>query len=137
MTRKTLLRIAASLTLFTFVGHTIGVILPPPQDQVEMNNVYNLMKQTIVLLPMGSQKSIATMMIGANICLSILLFLSGLFYLMLASEDDSALIRRQLWLLNISSLAVAITSFFCFFPVPALCTGLAGLLGIFAMKKST
>jgi hypothetical protein len=135
MTRKNLLRTSAFFTLFTFVGHTIGLIRPLPEDQTQVLAVYQMMKQTLVPFPMGAPKSIATLMIGANTTLSVLLFLTGVSYLFLATDAVERSSQRQLMLLNISMLAVAITSYFCFFPLPAICTGLATVLGFVAFQK--
>ncbi len=135
MNRKILLRTSAFFTLFTFVGHTLGLIRPLPEDQTDVLTVYQMMKQTMVPFPMGEPKSIATLMIGANTTLSVLLFLAGISYLFLATDPVERSSQRQLVLLNISMLAVAITSYFCFFPLPTLCTGLAAIFGIVAFRK--
>ncbi len=136
MNRKTLLRIAAGLTLFTFVGHSSTLILPPPQDQVEVVSVYKLMQQTQEVMPMGAIKSIAQIMWGANACTSVLLLLAGLLYISFASEPAGAN-RKQLSLVNLSMLATCAISLLCFFPLPALCTGLAGILGFVSMKAKS
>ncbi|MCC7123473.1 MAG: hypothetical protein IT178_01390 [Acidobacteria bacterium] len=50
MTHVRLLWAAAVLTLFTFAGHSIGGITGPPPEQAEAHQVYETMKQTLVVL---------------------------------------------------------------------------------------
>jgi uncharacterized iron-regulated membrane protein len=138
MTRKLLLRVAAFFTLFTFAGHTTGVIKGPPAEQTAVTNVYEVMRQTMVNLPMGSPKSIGTLMVGANLCLSVLLLLSGLLFILLSmtKEKPAGQDNRVLLLNSLAMLATAAVSFVCFFPMPAICTGLAGILGLIALRRA-
>jgi hypothetical protein len=135
MSRKLLLRIAAFLTLFTFLGHTFGALSGPPKDQPEMANVLGLMDQTMVSLPMAT-KSISTLMLGANLCLSVLLMLSGLLFV--NSSTRTAWTKEDGRILLLNSLAMVATgaiSAVCFFPMPAVCTGLAGILGLISLRS--
>jgi hypothetical protein len=137
MTSKNLLRIAAGLCLMTFAGHTIGMISPVPPDQVNVQSVYSLMKETVVMMPMGGTKTIATLMVGANACLSVLLFLAAAFYFLFGKQNRSKIDQNQLLILNLAMIAVSVISWLCFFPMPALCTGIAGILGIVASRKDS
>ena len=71
MSRMMLLRVAALLTLFTFTGHTFGALSKPPVEAAELVKTYDLMAQTFVSFPVGSPTSIASILFGANIGLSV------------------------------------------------------------------
>ena len=137
MSRKVLLRMAAFFTLFVFVGHTIGAIKGPPPDQTNVIEMYETMGQTMVTLPMSTQRSIATMMWGANICLSVYMLVGGLFFIIQSMTKEKTT-REGKQILIVNSLGLLVTgviSFFVFFPLPAVCLCLSGILGLVASRK--
>ena len=110
MNKKILLRIAAGLVLFTCVGHTIGTFMPP----------------------VGKSQSFFDILFGANIGLSVYLFVSGISLILISSEEKfHSTSKRLLFLESLGLLALAVISVLYFFPVPAICTGIAGVLGLF------
>jgi hypothetical protein len=137
MSRKLLLRVAAFLTLFTFVGHTFGALSGPKLDQEAAATTFGMMQQTMVPFPFGPDKSIATIMFGANIGLSVYLLLAGLLCIAVSTRKDGSEARdKQVIALNsLGLIAMGVISIFCFFPLPAACTGIAGVLGLVALKK--
>lgn len=132
MSRKLLLRIAAVFVFMTFAGHTMGAIQGPPVEQEAVHTLYQQMQQTMVTFPMGAPKSVATLMLGANYCLSVYLFIAGALFVMLSSSPSTR--EDRFVLINSAGMAAtAVISLFCFFPMPAACTGLAALLGFAAV----
>ncbi|MCB1193503.1 MAG: hypothetical protein H7A23_22565 [Leptospiraceae bacterium] len=133
MNKKLLLRIAAGLILFTCVGHTFGTFMPIPSEETEMINAADIMKTTLVPMPIGKKQSYFDILLGANICLSIYLLITGLSFILFSSEDNT---NRKLLLLHSTGLiGVAIVSGLYFFPLPALCTGFAGVLGFIIYSR--
>jgi hypothetical protein len=130
---KNLLYTAAFFVLVTFLGHTAGVILPKPQTTEALITTQELMKQTMVPLPMGSPRSLMELMLGANIFLSIYLLVSSLLFILLAKQNAP---DKKILFLNSAGLAVgAVVCVFYFFPIPALGTGLGALFGFIAWRK--
>ena len=128
MNKKILLRIAAGLVLFTCVGHTIGTFMPLPPEEVELVKVENAMKSALVPFPIGKSQSFFDILRGANLSLSVFLLITGLSFLFM--EDNTNTTNRKLLLLNsLGLVAIGIISAIYFFPVPAMCTGVAGILG--------
>ena len=128
MNKKILLRIAAGLVLFTCVGHTIGTFMPLPPEEVELVKVENAMKSALVPFPIGKSQSFFDILLGANLSLSVFLLITGLSFLFM--EDNTNTTNRKLLLLNsLGLVAIGIISAIYFFPVPAMCTGVAGILG--------
>ena len=131
--RKNLLYMAAFFVLFVFVGHTSGVILPKPQGTEALVTTQQLMKQTLVQMPVGSPRSLTDLMLGVNIFLSIYLLVSGILFILLARKSDS---DNQILILNSAGLALgAIVAAIYIFPVPAVCTGFGAILGFIAYRK--
>lgn len=126
------------MTLFTFAGHSIGGINGPPPEQGEAHQVYETMKQTFVTMPFGSPKTLATMHEGANLCVSFFLLVSGVIFVLLATSKGSRTNteNRILIINSLGMLATGILSQFVFFPLPAMCTGLAGVLGLLANRRA-
>ncbi|MBP7281734.1 MAG: hypothetical protein KBA66_09170 [Leptospiraceae bacterium] len=132
MNKKILLRIAAGLVLFTCVGHTIGTFMPLPPEEVELVKVENAMKSALVPFPVGKSQSFFDILFGANIGLSVYLFVSGISLILISSEEKfHSTSKRLLFLESLGLLALAVISVLYFFPVPAICTGIAGVLGLF------
>ena len=128
MNKKILLRIAAGLVLFTCIGHTIGTFMPLPPEEVELVKVENAMKSALVPFPIGKSQSFFDILLGANLSLSVFLLITGLSFLFM--EDNTNTTNRKLLLLNsLGLVAIGIISAIYFFPVPAMCTGVAGILG--------
>ena len=59
MKRSLLLRVAATLSLITAAGHTVGTFMPVPPEQTQMHATIATMKATMVPMPVGSPKSYA------------------------------------------------------------------------------
>ena len=130
MNKKILLRIAAGLILFTCMGHTFGTFMPVPQEEVELVNTVNAMKSALVPMPIGKKQSYFDIFFGTNISLSIYLLVTGLSFLLFASADNTnTTIRKMLLLQSLGLIGIAIISGLYFFPIPAICTGVAGILG--------
>lgn len=117
---------ASFFTLFTFIGHSIGVISNRALEEMPAFATYQIMKSTEVKFPMGFSRNIATLMAGSNLCLSVSLLIAGLICIVFArtavwtSRDNSVV------LINSAGLFLTgIISAFCFFPVPAVCLILA------------
>lgn len=138
MTSTRLLWAAAILTLFTFTGHSIGGIQGPPPEQAEAHQVYETMKQTLVAMPFGSPKTLTTLHEGANVCVSIFLFVSGVIFALLAmSKSPRTTTENRILVFNsLGMLATGVVSQMVFFPLPATCTGLAGVLGLIASRRA-
>lgn len=138
MSRKLMLRLAAFFTLFTCVGHTIGTIQGFPKDDITVSSVFELMRQTHVTMPFGNPQTFATLLLGANLCVSVFLLVSGLIFVVF-STADGALTNRDKRILLLNSLGMLWTGIICvlcFFPLPAVCTGLAAVFGILASRKT-
>jgi len=52
MNRSLLLRIAATLSLVTGLGHTAGTFMPVPPEQTQMHATIATMKATMVRIPL-------------------------------------------------------------------------------------
>jgi len=139
MNKKILLRIAAGLVLFTCLGHTIGTFIPLPPEEVELINTENAMKSALVPMPVGKKQSFFDILLGANIGLSVYLFVSGISLILISSEEKFHSTSKRLLLLeSMGLLALAVISIFYFFPIPAICTGIAGILGLFtSIRQNT
>lgn len=136
MSRKILLWIAAFLTLFTFIGHSIGGIFGPGSDQPIAYAVYETMKMTTVEMPFGPARSFSRMMVGSNIIVSFFLLVCGLIFILLSKGPATDRENKILMITAAGTLGIGIVSTFCFFPLPALCTVTAGALGIVASRKA-
>ena len=131
MNKKLLLRIGAGLVLFTCIGHTFGTFMPIPKEEVEVMNTTNIMKETLVSMPIGKGKSYFDIFLGNNICVIVYLFVTGLSFISFSSSDNTDTSNRRMLLLHsLGLIAVAIVSGLYFFPLPAFCTGAAGVLGL-------
>jgi hypothetical protein len=128
MSRQTLLRLGAFFILFTFAGHTVGTFMEIPPEQVEVAATHAVMERTQVPMPMGSPKSYAAIFHGNSLAVSLYLLVTGLAYLL--GPD-----RRSLTLHALGMGGLAALSAVYFFPVPAVCTGLAAALGLWAAQK--
>ena len=136
MKQRTLLYAAALGAFITAVGHTIGIFTPIPAEQTEVSAAYNMMQRTMVPLPMGVKHSYAEIFFGNNILLSVFLAVMAAIFAMLAGSELNRDLKRVLFALGCGAAAVSIVSAFCFFPLPAVLTGMAALIAVFvALKK--
>lgn len=134
MKRSLLLRIAATLSLITAAGHTIGTFMPIPPEQTQMHATVAIMKATMVPMPVGSAKSYMQILDGNNLCTSLFLVLCAalLFSVATAAREptDRVVLLTALALAGISAL-----SFVFFFPVPGVFTGVAAILALVARSR--
>ncbi len=133
--RKILLRIAAILVLFTCAGHTYGTFVPIPTEQTEMIKTLEQMKATMIPMPMGSPKSYSEILDGNNLSVAVYLLVTGLILLAL-SRNRPAVDNAVLLITSGGLVLVAGLSAVYFFPLPAICTGVAAVLGFVASKAA-
>jgi hypothetical protein len=134
--RKNLLRIAAFLVLFTCAGHTYGTFAPIPADQPEMIKIVEQMKVVMIPMPMGTPKSYMQILDGNNLSVSLYLFVTGLIFLALSRQAPGGADNVVLAITSTGMAAVAILSAVYFFPLPAICTGIAALAGFWALRNA-
>lgn len=133
MNQRKLLYIAAFLTLFTFVGHSFGTLLPQEAATEELKNAYGVMESTFMTMPFGAPRSLARMAYGGNAFISLYLFVAGMLLVLSANEERYV---RSIVILNSMGLLVCgVFSYIFFFPLPAICTFIGGVLGLVATKK--
>jgi hypothetical protein len=136
MSRSLLLRLAASLSLFTAVGHTAGIFMPIPPEQTDLFALWKAMQVTMVPLPMGSPRSVVALLDGANFCTTVLLALCAALLFAVASAKKEPLVDRVIVLTGGALLACSVLSAIYFFPLPIICTGLGGVLALVAAIRS-
>ncbi|XGC80661.1 hypothetical protein ACES2L_15140 [Bdellovibrio bacteriovorus] len=133
MDRKKLLYIAAFFTLFTFVGHSFGTLLPQEPATEAIRNVQAAMNSTALAMPFGAPKTFAQMYYGGNVFISLYLLVSGLLLILLSKAGNY---NKNILVLNSAGLlGCAVISFFFFFPLPAICTAISAILGIAAARR--
>ncbi|HMV45528.1 MAG TPA: hypothetical protein PK079_18245 [Leptospiraceae bacterium] len=133
MNKKIILRIAAGLVLFTCLGHTIGIFMPLPPEEVELIKIEDAMKTALVPMPIGKKQSFFDLLLGSNIGLSVYLLVSGISLILISSEEKLQSSNKQILKLeSLGLLALSVISIFYFFPIPAICTGIAGILGLYS-----
>jgi hypothetical protein len=131
MSQKIFLRVAAVLSLFTCLGHTVGTFMSIPAEQTAHIQVYEAMQRPVVPMPIGPVRSYAELFLGTNVCVSLLLLLIGGSLWVLSKNPSS---MRVLVILNGGALlAICGTSAAYFFPLPAICTGLGGVLAFLSL----
>lgn len=74
MSRALLIRIAATLSLITCMGHAIGTFMAVPPDQTAMHATIATMKATLVPMPVGAARIYMQILDGNNICTAVFLF---------------------------------------------------------------
>jgi hypothetical protein len=94
----------------------------------------------MVPMPIGKAQSFSDILLGNSLCVSGYLFMIGIgmiFFARAKELDDTG--RKLLFLNSLSLLFIAVISIIYFFPLPAACTGIAGLIGIFvgATKRNS
>ncbi|MDX1959669.1 MAG: hypothetical protein SFU98_13925 [Leptospiraceae bacterium] len=137
LSRTILLRVAAFFLLFTCLGHTWGTFMQTPKEETQVIQAEEVMKKTLVPMPIGQPKSFAEIFFGNNISMSMFLFILGILNIILSSNsielDKSH--KQVLIVIIIGSFFVSIVSGIYFFPMPAIFTGIAGLLGSIVYYK--
>ncbi|MCC2679428.1 MAG: hypothetical protein K0R29_2004 [Pseudobdellovibrio sp.] len=129
MKKQRLMYAAAFFSLFTFVGHSIGVVSNRALDEMPASATYKIMQLTSVNFPMGFTRDIATLMTGSNLCLSVYLLIAALICILFARNPVWSSRDNQVVLVNACGLVLTgIISAFCFFPVPAISLLLAAAL---------
>jgi hypothetical protein len=123
------LRWAGFLTLFTFAGHTLSIFAPQTKPP-SVIAAYEVMMQTLVPMPIGSPKTLFGIMSGANLALSIYLLVAGVFFYLLSKSEFKKIDAQMIVLNSLGIGAIALISGFYFFPLPAICTGIAAILGL-------
>lgn len=134
MTQKKLLYIAAAFTLLTFVGHSLGTLLPQKPETEALAQAYEVMNNTVLTMPFGPPRSLALMAYGGNVFISLYLLVSGFLFILIAKHENTP---KSFILLNSSGVAVcAALSLIYFFPLPAIFTAIAAMAGFMtALQK--
>ncbi|HNO22532.1 MAG TPA: hypothetical protein PKK94_06105 [Leptospiraceae bacterium] len=136
MKTKIMLRVAMGLVLFTLIGHTVGTFMKVPAEQTEVAKTVEIMKTTLVPMPVGSPKSYSEIFLGTNLTVSLFLFVSGICFWI--SSSEGGLDGKGKVFLAVNSFGAAmlsLISFLYFFPLPAICTGIAAVLGFLVYSK--
>jgi hypothetical protein len=140
MKTTSLLKLASFFFFFTFLGHTIGIFLPIPEEQISLLQVTESMKLTHIPFPIGKPKSYYSVFLGNNLITSLALFLIGAQLLLLSFKTEyNSFDKNLLILLAFSACFISIISHLFFFPLPAICTALGNILILityFRLKKS-
>jgi hypothetical protein len=135
MSRSLLLRIAATLSLITAAGHTVGTFMPVPPEQTQMHATIATMKATMVPMPVGSARSYMQILDGNNICTSLFLLLCAALLFIAAKATKEQTVDRVLLLTALALLGISAISFVYFFPVPGVFTGAAAILALVARAR--
>jgi len=130
--KKVYLGSAAALTLFTFVGHTMGAFLPIPPEDLNRLQTFEAMSKTPIPMPIGIPRSYAEVMMGSSLTVSVFLLVAGILFILYAMGKENS--RRILLLNGLGLFAVSLLCARYFFPLPAICLGLAGILACMASK---
>lgn len=135
MRRSLLLRISATLSLITAVGHTIGTFMPIPPEQTEMRATVETMKATLVPMPIGPAQSYMDILDGNNICTSILLLACAALLFGVAKARKEQFVDRVLLVTALALAGVSLISFVYFFPVPGVFTATGAILALAARGR--
>ena len=136
MKTSTLLKLASFFSLFTFVGHTIGIFLPIPKEHVNLINLVESMKQTYVIFPIGKPKSYYDVFLGNNYITSLSLLFIGIQLLLLSLKNEfDSIDKKHFILLAVFSGFLSLISILLFFPFPSICMGICFLLILIVYKK--
>jgi hypothetical protein len=136
MSRSSLLRIAATLSLVTAAGHTIGTFMPVPPEQTQMHATIATMKATMIPMPVGSERSYMQILDGNNICTSLFLLLCGALLFAVAKAEKQRVVDRVVLLTAFALFGISAISFVYFFPIPGAFTGIAALLCLSALGRA-
>lgn len=124
--KRKLLFAAFGFTLFTFLGHTSSLFFSIPPEQTEKIRVFSEMQSAVVTMPIGSAKSFADILLGANISLSIYLLVAAVLIFLTAKTVEIP--KSFVWIQSLGLFGVGIVSGIFFFPVPAVCLTVAAVL---------
>lgn len=128
-----LLRIAGGLCVFVCLGHTAGTFMSIPASEVEVTKTAAAMKTTLVPMPIGKPQSYADLFLGTNLSVSLFLVVLALGFFFASGDSGLTGHRRKFLLLMIfGCVGLSAVSALYFFPLPAICTGTASLLGLVA-----
>jgi hypothetical protein len=132
---KLLLRIGAALLFITCAGHTVGTFMEIPAEQTEVARAAQVMEQTLVPMPIGRAQSYADIFFGNNVTVSVYLLITAVSFVLFSLPGglDGAG-RRLLATASAGVAALSVISLLYFFPVPAVCTGLAALAGFIVAR---
>src|SRR5688572_16148391 len=130
------LRIAAVLVLFTCAGHTFGTFAPVPPDQTAVAIAVETMRSTLVPMPFGRPQSYEALFLGTNLCVSVFLLVTGLVFFALAKDPAAGAGKAVLLITSVGMAVAAVLCAIFFFPLPAICTGVAALIGLSVAAKA-
>ncbi|QKJ32332.1 hypothetical protein HQ865_22075 [Mucilaginibacter mali] len=134
MKPKLLLRIAAILMLLHTLGHSVGALTWTQAPNAAMAAVIGAMQSTHFDFS-GKSVTLGAFFSGYGITMIfVLLFISVLLWL-LSNETANKLCIRLLAPLTALLLAMAVTEYIYFFPVPAVLTALAGVCTLWARVR--
>lgn len=136
MNPSLLLRVAATLSLITAVGHTVGTFMPIPPEQTQMHATIATMKATMIPMPVGSARSYMDILDGNNICTSLFLLLCAALLFIVAKAGSEPATRNVVLSTALALAGISVISFVYFFPVPGVFTGLAAALALWARSRS-
>lgn len=127
---KVLLCIASGLMLFHTLGHSIGAFTWNQAPNTALKQVIHGMINNHFDF-MGRSATIGSFYAGYGYCMiAVLLFISILLWL-LAIEPQF----RIMLLLGLFLVILGILEFIFFFPLPAICSALAGIFTLWAYGK--
>jgi hypothetical protein len=135
MSRTLLIRIAATFSLVTCLGHTVGTFMTVPPEQTAMHATIATMKATMVPMPVGAARSYMQILDGNNICTALLLLLCAVLLFAISGLPSVAATNRVLVITAVVLAAFAIISLLYFFPIPSLFTGIAAVLCIIGRSR--
>jgi len=136
MSRALLIRIAATLSFVTCLGHTFGTFMSVPPEQTAMHATIATMKATMVPMPVGAARSYMQILDGNNICTALFLLLCAALLLAISGLPSAPAMNRVLIITAVALAAFAAISAVYFFPVPSVFTGIAAVLSIIARSRS-
>ena len=93
------------------------------------------MKATMIPMPIGSARSYIDILDGNNICTSVGLLLCAALLASVSSAAKARVVDRVIMVTALALAGVSLISLRYFFPVPALFTGLAAGLALFARTR--
>ena len=136
MSRALLIRIAATLSLITCLGHTVGTFMAVPPEQTAMHATIATMKATMVPMPVGAARSYMQILDGNNICTALFHFLCAVLLFAIAGLPSAPATNRVLVITALALAGFAVISAIFFFPIPTVFTAVAAVLSIIARSRS-
>jgi hypothetical protein len=130
MKAKVLLRIASGLMLFHTLGHSIGALTWKQAPNARLKMVIDGMLNDHFDF-MGKSVTIGNFYAGYGYSMiALLLFITILLWLL-----SNELPFKIIFLLGLFLVVLGVLEFIFFFPLPAICSALAGLLTLTAYSK--